>query len=165
MLELALNWADVEKAAMNRSTCIRDGMPNHDKAREDWEGLPGRVEYWLSPERQSYSRVIRLTYLWDVKALWLLDYCAPFSVAHINQVSEALDGWLLVSRSGDLYSEKASGTLAEFPLQALTPPDGVIYFLRPLHEQQWVLIQCAGKAAVGARPMKEPVQQPVYDDD
>ena len=163
-LELALTWGDVEKAAIATNTCIRPGLTNHDRARQDWESFPGRVEYWLSPNRNSYSRVMRLTSLWGVQPLWLLDWCSPFIIDHVRQVAEAMGGLLLVTRSGQMHTALET-TVAVFPFPEIAPLKGFHYVARSLHEQEWMLVQCQNKAGVTARVAQEATQPvPVYDD-
>ena len=157
MLELALTWEDVEKAAIATNTCIRPDFPNHDKARQDWESFPGRVEYWLSPGRITYSRVMRLTSLWGVQPLWLLDWCSPFTIDHVRQVAEAMGGLLLVTRSSQMHTALEI-TVAVFPFPEIAPLKGVNYVARSLHEQEWMLIQCQNKAGVTARAAQEAPQ-------
>ncbi len=163
-LELALTWEDVEKAAIATNTCIRPGMTNHEKAQQDWESFPGLVEYWLSPERTTYSRVMRLTSLFGIQPLWLLDWCSPFTIDHVRQVAQVMGGLLLVTRSGQIHTE-LEGTLAVFPFPEIAPLKGFNYVARSLHEQEWMLIQCQNKAGVTSRVVQEGAQPfEVYDD-
>ena len=165
-LELALTWKDVEKAAIATNTCIRPGLTNHDKARQDWESFPGRVEYWLSPKlvggfaagtRMTYSRVMRLTSLWGVQPLWLLDWCSPFTIDHVRQVAEVMGGLLLVTRSGQIHTA-LEGTLAVFPFPEIAPLKDFNYVARSFHEQEWMLVQCQNKAGVTGRVAQEATQ-------
>ena len=161
MLELALCWDDVQKAAQVQNTCIAvANMSNHDRARQDWERLPGVVEYWLSRNHDTYSRVVRYTQLWQVKPLWMLDFCKPFSLGHVEMVVEVLEGWLLVAKTSLFYNQKIETGTISLALPALPAPEGLTYLAHPAYMQEWVLLEGQGKAAPGARPLVEPV----YDD-
>lgn len=160
--ELALTWQDIDATATTCSTCIRETMPNNIKAQADWEEFPGHVEYWLGLKKDSYTRVVRLTSLWNAKPLWLFDYCIPFTNEHLITVAEAIDGWLLVSRNANTASIKDA--FGPFPLPELVHPKGVRYIARALEAQEWWFIRGQARVAVNTRVTPESPLSPSYED-
>ena len=74
------DWSQLESIFAQRSVCIREGSPNHDRAYADW--LTGRVRYYSFPikipnleNQRGYMRFVEDPNLHGL----ILDFMSPYS--------------------------------------------------------------------------------------